>query len=50
MKQLTNYIFEKFKINSNTIKKNYFTDKELIDDYESVSMAFSKSDKKTIYG
>ena len=28
MKQLTNYIFEKFKINSNTIKKNYFTDKK----------------------
>lgn len=46
MKQLNDYIIEKFKINSNTVNNNDFKDEELMDDYETVNMAFSKSEKK----
>lgn len=47
MKQITSYITEGLRINKNikSIKKD-FTDEELMDDYERVTGAFSKSDKE----
>ena len=47
MKQITNYIQEGLRINKNTtVRKKEFTDEELMDDYERVTGAFSKSDKE----
>jgi len=47
MKQITNFIKEGLRINKNTItSKDSFTDEELMDDYERVTNAFSKSDKE----
>lgn len=45
MKNIDNFINEKLKLNQN-IKDQTFTDEELMDDYESVTNSFSKSDKK----
>lgn len=45
MKTLKDLITEKLKLDQN-IKDQSFTDEELMDDYERVNGAFSKSEKK----
>ena len=47
MKEIINFIKEGLKINKNTkVHKDNFTDDELMEDYECVGGAFSKSDKE----
>ena len=46
MKQIVNYIFEKLILNKSV--KSGFTDEELMKDYNEVSYAYTKSEKKQI--